>query len=244
MDVSKRTSTCIAVLFLLLSCFSIAQQATPPEKDEKPTFQLETFYVAIMSKTQPFATEKAIQVVDEQQKYWQTIAEKGDLILGGPIASSNTLAAVFVLRAADKDTAAKVAQADPLVTQKLGHVALLPWGTQKDFLQPLKKYDPSVSYYLGFLKRGAKWTPEVTPETQRIQEAHLKNIGRLHEMGKLMAAGPFLEDTDLRGIFVFKTATIEEANELTNTDPAVQAGRLRIDLYEWKLPSQAFSPAK
>jgi uncharacterized protein YciI len=244
MDVSKRSATCIAVILMLLPGFSPAQQVTPAAKDEKPAFQLETFYVAIMSKTQPFAADKATQVADEQQKYWQPIADKGDLILGGPIASSNALAAAFVFRAADKDTAAKVAQADPLVAKKLCAVTLLPWGTQKDFLQPLKRYDPSVSYYLGFLKRGAKWTPEVTPETQRIQDAHLKNIGRLHEMGKLMAAGPFLEETDLRGIFVFKTATIEEANELTNTDPAVQAGRLRIELYEWKLPSQAFSPSK
>jgi uncharacterized protein YciI len=68
----------------------------------------------------------------------------------------------------------------------------------------------------------------------------LKNIERLHKKGKLVAAGPFLEDTDLRGIFIFKTATMKEANELTNTDPAVQAGRLRIELYEWKLPAEAF----
>jgi hypothetical protein len=70
----------------------------------------------------------------------------------------------------------------------------------------------------------------------------LKNIGRLHEMGKIMAAGPFLEDTDLRGIFVFKTATIEEANELTNTDPAVQAGRLRIDCTNGSCLRRPFRP--
>jgi uncharacterized protein len=72
----------------------------------------------------------------------------------------------------------------------------------------------------------------------------LQNIGRLHEIGKLVAAGPFLEDNNLRGIFVFKTSTMQEANELTDTDPAVQAGRLRIELHEWKLPAQAFAAGK
>lgn len=61
-----------------------------------------------------------------------------------------------------------------------------------------------------------------------------------YETGKLVAAGPFWEDTNLREIFVFKTATLDEANALTNTDPAVQAGRLRIQLWQWRLPAEAF----
>ena len=152
-----------------------------------------------------------------------------------------TLAEVLIFRAANKEDALRVAHGDPAVQRKLWTATVLPWGTQKGVLQPLTKYDPTVNYYLGFLKRGAKFSPEDSPERQRIQDAHLKNIGRLHDMGKLVAAGPFLEDTDLRGIFVFKTATMEEANELTNTDPAVQAGRLRIELYEWKLPAGGLS---
>jgi len=40
---------------------------------------------------------------------------------------------------------------------------------------------------------------------------------------------------------VFRVATMQEALELTNTDPAVQSGRLAIQLYEWKLPSEAFA---
>ena len=69
----------------------------------------------------------------------------------------------------------------------------------------------------------------------------MANIKRLSDLGKLVAAGPFEDDTALRGIFVFRTATMEEAQQLTDTDPAVQSGRLKIDLYEWKLPSEAFA---
>jgi uncharacterized protein YciI len=225
----------IAAVCLLLSCLLSGQQ-TEPKQAEKPAFQLETLYMAIMSKAEGTANASA-----EEQKYWQGFADTGDLILAGPTPSNDVLTAVFVFRAADKDAALKIASADPLVAKKSWKTTVLPWGTQKDFLKPLKKYDPAVNYSLGFLKRGDKWSPAETPERERIQEAHLKNIGRLHEMGKLVAAGPFMEDGDLRGIFVFKTATLEEANELTNTDPAVQAGRLRIELYEWRLPAEAFS---
>ena len=90
-----------------------------------------------------------------------------------------------------------------------------------------------TTYYVGFLYRGAKWTPEVTPETTRLQEAHMANIGRMAAEGKLLVAGPFSDDGALRGMYVFKVATKEEAEALVRSDPAVQAGRLRFELHPW-----------
>lgn len=90
-----------------------------------------------------------------------------------------------------------------------------------------------TTYYMGLLYRGEKWTPESTPETQKVQEGHMANIQRLANEGKLLLAGPFGDDTSLRGIFVFKVATLEEAQALVATDPAVQAGRLRVELHPW-----------
>jgi hypothetical protein len=46
-------------------------------------------------------------------------------------------------------------------------------------------------------------------------------------------AGPFLEDGQLRGIYVFAVESVEEARKLTETDPAIQAGRLRMELHPW-----------
>lgn len=94
------------------------------------------------------------------------------------------------------------------------------------------KYE-MTTYYLGLIYKGDKWTPEVTPQTQKIQEGHMANIRRLGAEGKLLLAGPFADNTDLRGIFVYKVDTLEEAQALVQTDPAVQAGRLRVELHPW-----------
>jgi uncharacterized protein YciI len=75
--------------------------------------------------------------------------------------------------------------------------------------------------------------PEATPETRKIQEGHMANIHRLGVEGKLLLAGPFGDDTDLRGIFVFKVDSMEEAQALVATDPVVQAGRLRVEFHPW-----------
>lgn len=48
-----------------------------------------------------------------------------------------------------------------------------------------------------------------------------------------MLAGPFLHDGELRGIYVFDVTTVEEAKALTETDPAIQAGSLVLELLPW-----------
>lgn len=88
-------------------------------------------------------------------------------------------------------------------------------------------------YYLVLLHRGSAWTPEKTPETQKIQEGHMANIQRLADSGKLILAGPFGDDTPLRGLFILQAASLAEAQELCNTDPAIKAGRLRAEIHPW-----------
>ena len=87
-------------------------------------------------------------------------------------------------------------------------------------------------YVVGFLKRGPKWTPQSTPETQRIQDGHMANIRRMAAIGKLVVAGPFEDNGDLRGMFIFK-CSLEEAKREAEQDPAVQAGRLILELHPW-----------
>lgn len=70
-------------------------------------------------------------------------------------------------------------------------------------------------------------------EASRLQRAHLDNIARMAEEGTLVLAGPFLDDQEIRGIYVFAVETIEEAEALTSTDPAIQAGRLKMELRPW-----------
>ena len=89
------------------------------------------------------------------------------------------------------------------------------------------------TYYVGLIYKGPAWTPGETPEIMEIQKAHLANITRLAGTGKLILAGPFADGGDLRGMFVFRVPSFEEAKELCDTDPAVKAGRLRVEIHPW-----------
>src|SRR5436190_20403403 len=86
-------------------------------------------------------------------------------------------------------------------------------------------------YVIAFLKRGP--TKLSVEEAEQVQNAHLKNIMRLASEGKLVVAGPFRDEGDVRGIFILNAETVEEAKKLTATDPAVQRGALEFDLRPW-----------
>ena len=114
--------------------------------------------------------------------------------------------------------------------------------------QPAKKAQPKAApasksttetdmgqmktYYMALLKRGP-YQPTDTAEVNGIQRAHMAHIRQMAADGKLVMAGPCLDNGDLRGIFIFDVATLEEAKKLTEADPAVKAGKLIMELHPW-----------
>lgn len=87
-------------------------------------------------------------------------------------------------------------------------------------------------YVMALLKAGPN--RERDKETAAaLQRAHMANIQRLADEGVLVLAGPFFDGGELRGIYVFDVDTVEEARKLTETDPAVKAGSLVMELHPW-----------
>lgn len=89
-------------------------------------------------------------------------------------------------------------------------------------------------YYFVMLTKGER-RGEITDTAiiNEIQRGHMANINRLAEMGKIVVAGPFGDNGNWRGIFIFDCPTEEEVRELLNTDPAIKAGRLAYEIHPW-----------
>ena len=90
-----------------------------------------------------------------------------------------------------------------------------------------------TTYYFGVLMKAPKWTAEATPERAKIQEGHLQHLQTMWKAGKLVLAGPLADDGDWRGVLIYRTKTLEEAQRLANDDPAVKAGRLVVTMHPW-----------
>ncbi len=72
-------------------------------------------------------------------------------------------------------------------------------------------------------------------ELDRIQAGHFANIQRLAAEKKIAYAGPFedFSGRNVRGMFILRTASLDEAKAWVETDPAVKAGRLKPEYLKW-----------
>ena len=100
----------------------------------------------------------------------------------------------------------------------------------------------TATYQLGILRQGPQWTNERSAAEESLQAGHLRNMKRMYDQGLMIAAGPFLRSHDMRGLFVFGSATMAEVEREVQQDPRIQAGRLSLDLYTWEAPAGIGEP--
>ena len=222
---------------VLCSLLPIASEAR--SRGQEPTFEMGTFYLCLLVKGPNFNPAETPQNASWGQghiKHMLSLLESGRVVVAGPFTDDDRIRGVIVTTAASADEARSWAEADPAV--KAGHfgVEVLQWYAAKNVMKKPDTPLTPVIYYLAFLKRGPKWTPESTPETNALQEAHMANIRSMAAAGKLVIAGPFTKAPPYAGVFVFKVATLEEAKSLAEADPTVKAGRLVAEIHPWSIP--------
>lgn len=161
------------------------------------------------------------------------LVKSGKAVIVGPTAGQGRVAGIMALRAASPDEARQWAEADPAVKAGRFVIEMHAWWVQDGLMQPA--FDPAnlEQVYFGFLVKGPAWTPTSTPQTQELQKQHLAYMDGQWKAGKLPIAGPCENAGDIRGIVVYRTATIDEARQRAEADPMVQAGRLAVDLHAW-----------
>lgn len=87
-------------------------------------------------------------------------------------------------------------------------------------------------YWLVLLQKGPNRNQD-SVSAEKIQAAHMANIGRLAKEGKLIMAGPIGVEDDLRGIFLMNCSDSTEVENFVKTDSAVITGRLVMKYYPW-----------
>ncbi|MCH4822363.1 YciI family protein [Gramella lutea] len=116
-------------------------------------------------------------------------------------------------------------------------VAAIEERLKKDGYQTFSYKDGDTTYlmqqyYMVFLKSGATRSQDST-EAAELQKQHLAHLSRMYKEGYTSLTGPMGDDGDLRGIVVYNTATLKEADSLANLDPMVKAGRLKVEVHPW-----------
>lgn len=241
------TASLLLVIALGVACAAPAG-AQPP----KPPAGMDTYLFGILRRGDvkpPASPDEARSLQAAHRQNMTRMADAGLLVGAGPITDDGEIRGIFIFRADSRQKIDGMLREDPLIQSGRLVLDLLPWwGPEKigERYFAKRNADPAakdvmVSYQLAFLLAGPNRQAEQA-EAKRIQEAHMAHIRRMAEAGKLVAAGPFVEEQRLRGIFVFKMDSLEEAKALAQQDPAVQAGRLVLDIHPWLVADGVLPP--
>ena len=233
-----RQTTIIPIIGL--TCFLIAGSLVFAQEKKEPPSKLIQFHMALLKKgpnwtgTQTPETQK---ILHQHLKNVLALLDAGKAVAAGPLGDDTDLAGIFILRASSAEEAKTWVESDPAVKAGLFVAEMHPWWSEDVFK---KKNSPlqMKTVYLAFLKKGPnrKEGDDKNPEVQELQKAHIANINRLAEVKKLVVAGPFGDDGPLRGIFVFRVASLKEAEDLCATDPMIKIGRLAVEVHPWQVP--------
>jgi uncharacterized protein YciI len=230
----KLIFTLAIALTLIAAPLTLAQEKTaPPSK-------LVLFQMALLKKGPKWTgaqTPETQHILHQHLVNVLALLDSGKAVAAGPFGDDTDLAGIFILRASSAEEAKTWVDNDPAVKAGLFAAEMHPWWSEDIFKKrnlPLKMN----TLYFAFLKKGPnrKEGDGDTPEVQELQKAHIANIERLAKLGQIVAAGPFGDDGNLRGIFVFRVNSLEEAQALCDTDPMIKVGRLAVELHPWQVP--------
>jgi len=167
------------------------------------------------------------------------LIESGKIAAAGPTSEAGNLRGMVLVKTEKPEEAAAIIAELPLVKTGKLKPEPLTWFAARAFIKPITKVEKDTRYVFGMLVAGPNQshTPE---EAKEIQAGHMGHISKMHEAGKLAIAGPFSGGGARRGVFLFKLDTLEAAQALSAEDPAVKAGRLKIETFFWTVPTGIF----
>ena len=210
---------------LALACLALAQDS-------------EMYYVVFL-RPDPGRTKleqaEAQKIQDAHMANIGKMAADGVLVSAGPFGDQPpTISGIFIMKAASRAEAQRVAAADPTVVNHRNSVDVHAWrgpaGIGAEYFK-LHREKPDTPENMGvhplaILLRGSQG------DSSKLA-AHREYIARLRREGKLAAAGPIEDDDAMAGIVVFRRIPLEEARTLIEADPAISAGVLRAELHRW-----------
>jgi uncharacterized protein YciI len=207
-----------------------AQQpaTTQPKIDE---FKMITYQAVFLKKGPQWSADGN----DLLREIADQMVRRGTLAIAGGIAGDSELRGVYILNGTPEQ-AKTLVDADPGVKSGRLTYEILPWFGPEGWFQAPPRGSRSETVYFGFLVTGPNRS-QSQEEAQKLQRAHLDYMDGQAKIGKLILAGPLnAPQTNKRGLIAYRETDLKTAIERASEDPMVKAGRLAVELYEWRIP--------
>jgi uncharacterized protein YciI len=219
---------------LLITFFGKAFSQDSTKSD--PTSEMTTYVMGFLVKGPAWTQDKTPELAKLQQSHMVhifSLIDSNKAKIAGPFLDNKEIRGIIVFNTDSIELARTWESDDPAVQTGRLSMQFTKWFAGKGIMKHPDSPIAFAKYFFGFLKKGPKWTSSETDEVKKIQEGQAANINAMAMAGKLVLVGQFIDGGDNRGVYIFKTESLDEAQTLCIQDPAVQAGRLIVELHPW-----------
>jgi uncharacterized protein YciI len=224
----------------------------PAVAAEAPEYEMTTYQLLFVVRNPDFEKEEGISDAHSAHRnerirtasnlYLRNLVNDDVSLIAGPLVDEDRIVQVAVFEAESAAEVERLLAESPAIQTGRYKLEIYPWWAAKDILRKPRDPDDTRVALLGLLKRPADAPSFSEEELERLQAGHLENIGKMADSGDLVIAGPVYQGGALRGILIFRTRDMTRVEELVARDPAIQAGRLELELYRWRVPKRSWPP--
>lgn len=207
--------------FAILAVTSMAQEVT--------NIQLDTFWFVFFERGDNTNASTKEQRVGHLGNLTR-MSDEGNAIATGPFAGDQVRRGIVILRQdklKTKEDVLKEFANDPFVKEDRLRVKLHTWMTLKGAMKKWREPVEMKSYVFVVLDKGDDKAELPEKEENELQMAHLGHIFAMMKDKELGLAGPFSEDTDMRGLLIFKHGDVKKATAEVEQDPLISRKRLK-----------------
>lgn len=221
----------------VLICLAAALVSLPlgAAAQAKPDYDMGRMQLVFMLATTPIGAAQDAQY----RKETEALLLAGKLAAAGPATGAGRTHSMLLVKTDDAQAALTLVNSLSAVREGLLKPDPITWYAARAYVKPVSAADSMTRYVFGLLV-SAGATGHSPDELKAIQAGHMAHIGKMAETGKLVLAGPFANPDHRRGVFLFKLPEQADAQALAADDPAIKAGRLRLETFFWTVPAGVF----
>lgn len=226
---------------LLLSATLPAQES----EEEQATPELRTYQLVLVRPNPDFtepdsahdrlASHRMDRLKTAGNLYLDNLVKDEMAVIAGPLPENPDIQQIAILDRDSIKDAEFVFQQSPAVTTGRLKLEYYNWTAPDGVLRrPRDPYSSRIAK-IGLLYRADRAPQYPSEKLEQIEAEHQAHLKRMEELGGLVISGVVEKGNDLHGVLIFRARTADRIEELAAQDPAIKAGRLRLELHDWEV---------
>jgi hypothetical protein len=221
-----------------------AEEGAPagePEQDEQEMTSYQLVLVLENDELEEPLSEKMMARLSFGHEHWvKNLLNDTAALIAGSIDGHEVVEEVAIMDLGTTEAAESAFGGSPLMAQGAGKLEVYSLWAPKGVLRKAENPVEREAAYLGLLLRPDRPRHYPKEELLALESGHAAHLQQLVDSGDLVLAGELEDAEALQELLIFRTTDPRRIRTLVESDPLVEGGRLRLELYPWWVPKGSF----